>query len=279
MAATHLKAGEDFFGGKHGDMHRDFGFHGSAPKARGGRANYADGGSASPPFASDSPTEGSKRTPEPEEDGGGDFAKGGMAKGGHLHPHGHHIVSSEPAPGGGVIMRHAHGGFTHMAPDGTSTHCDAAGGMCNGGKMAGGGGVEDQHDSSEYAHGGRTKKADGGLMHDDASNTSTSPAGSFPEEPTSMPRQMGTDETAMARGGRARLPSGMKPSAMQRHSPINTPPRNPTTTRTPRNIMPGGQMAYGVQPSSEPDPAGADQGIPQLADGGKVRMGADRGNY
>ncbi len=74
-----------------------------------------------------------------------------------------------------------------------------------------------------------------------------------------------------ARGGRARLPRGMKPPAMQSHSPINTPPRNPTRTVTPRNIMPGGAMAYGVQPSSEPDPAGSEQGIPQLRNGGKVR--------
>lgn len=82
-----------------------------------------------------------------------------------------------------------------------------------------------------------------------------------------------------AGGGRARLPTGMKATAMQRHSPINTPPRNPTKTVTPRNIMPGGAMAYGVQPSAEPAQAGSEQGIPQLKDGGKVRMGADRSSY
>lgn len=80
-------------------------------------------------------------------------------------------------------------------------------------------------------------------------------------------------EKKMARGGRARLPAGMKATALQRHSPINTPPRNPQRTTTPRNIAPGGEMAYGVQPSTQPAKAGTKQGIPQLARGGRVKPG------
>lgn len=74
-----------------------------------------------------------------------------------------------------------------------------------------------------------------------------------------------------AQGGKARLPTGMKAKVLQRHSPINTAPRNPMTTRTPRDIMPGGQMGYGVQPSAEPDVAGTTQNIPQLAGGGRMK--------
>lgn len=159
------------------------------------------------------------------------------------------------------------------------------------------GSIEGKHDSSELAH--RMRKANGGGVQ-------VPMAAPFPVEPTSMPRQMqadGTGGVAMAkgghadaaqdraliskmmkeheasegermgkaRGGRARLPTGMKAKALQRHSPINTPPRNPTRTTTPRNIMPGGQMAYGVQPSSEPDRAGSGQGIPQLSNGGRAK--------
>lgn len=52
-------------------------------------------------------------------------------------------------------------------------------------------------------------------------------------------------------------------------TPENKPPRNPTQSTSPRNAMPGGQMAYGVEPSDEPDVAGADQGIPQMSRGGR----------
>lgn len=77
-----------------------------------------------------------------------------------------------------------------------------------------------------------------------------------------------------ARGGRIRLPRGMKPTAAQSHSPINTAPRNPQVTRTPTNDMAGGVMPYGVMPSDEPgyrktSPTGATPDA--YKKGGKVR--------
>lgn len=97
--------------------------------------------------------------------------------------------------------------------------------------------------------------------------------------PKSVPEPVEVPGGAFARGGKVRLPGKMKPAIAKQHSPINTPPRNPNITVTPRNTMPGGQMAYGVQPSAEPDRAGTTQGIRQLRGGGRVRLGADRGSF
>jgi hypothetical protein len=60
----------------------------------------------------------------------------------------------------------------------------------------------------------------------------------------------------------------MKIAQARHRSPIETPPRNPNTSTSMKNDMAGGQMAYGNQPSSEPDAAGSDQGIPQMRRGG-----------
>jgi hypothetical protein len=77
----------------------------------------------------------------------------------------------------------------------------------------------------------------------------------------------------LARGGitghRQRLPRSMKPAMMRPRSPIETPPRDPGITTTPRNQMSGGALGYGVEPSAEPDTAGDGQGIPQMRRGGR----------
>jgi len=194
MGITHLKDGEGFFDGGHAEMHRDFGFSGSAPVQRQSFANGGTVGKAKPPFAKQS-------------------AAGGIE---NMHD------SSELAH----RVRKAKGGHADEAQDKAL--------------------IKRMMNEHERAEGEPMRKADGGMVD-------------------------GSSDDGMARGGRTRLPRGMKPPAMQTHSPINTPPRNPTKTVTPRNIMPGGAMAYGVQPSSEPDAAGTDQGIPQLKNGGKVR--------
>ena len=75
----------------------------------------------------------------------------------------------------------------------------------------------------------------------------------------------------LARGGfagrRVRLPRDMSPAGERPHSPINTPPRNPNVTSSPANDMAGGQMPYGMQPSSEP--SGGD--MAQMHRGGRTR--------
>jgi hypothetical protein len=86
------------------------------------------------------------------------------------------------------------------------------------------------------------------------------------------------EDIKLARGGALHmnvpLPRGMKPHVARHMSPIETPPRNPNLTTTPRNEFAGGQMPYGVEPSAEPDQAGSEQDIPQMARGGRHRSRA-----
>lgn len=255
MAIQHLKHGEDF-GAQH--FGKDFGFSGSAQ-------GY-DGHPTAPPFAGSSPTNGGKHESAPMEVGGGSYAHGGMTHG--HHPHGHEPVGEmKPLAMGGMCQHHAHGGHTVHHADGRMTHHHADGSPVRHHAMARGGGVEGMHDSEgEYVHRGHGAPTFGTEDHQ-------SVGGEFePIHPDSPDTTAPHHTEGYARGGfaghRASLPRDMKPMAERHHSPIDTPPRNPNTTKTPRNAMPGGQMAMGVQPSSEPDQAGADQGIPQMRHGG-----------
>lgn len=83
----------------------------------------------------------------------------------------------------------------------------------------------------------------------------------------------------MAMGGHARLPRGMKPPVAHSRSPINTPPRKPQVTRTPKDDMAGGQMPYGMQPSSEPgySPTTTTGSAPDDIAGGGALGGMKRG--
>ena len=188
-----------------------------------------------------------------------------MAHGGHahhMHPHGHHVTHVEHrAHDGAVIHHHEHGGHTVHHADGRVTHHHADGAPVHS-HMAHGGGIEHMHDpEGEYVH-----RARGGDVAEDKAMVAK---GIRQHEN----HEHGGEHTDLhlARGGRAvRLPRGMKPMAERPHSPINTPPRNPNMSTTPRNAMPAGQMGYGVQPSAEPDNAGSDQGIPQLRRGGRA---------
>jgi hypothetical protein len=80
------------------------------------------------------------------------------------------------------------------------------------------------------------------------------------------------EDLKLARGGHARLPHGMgaKPMGGGSEMPINQPPRFARKTTTPRNIMPGGEMAYGVEPGSEPDVAGSEQDATPMRRGGRT---------
>lgn len=174
----------------------------------------------------------------------------------HLHPHGHDVVKVEHHADGRIVHHHSHGGHTVHHRDGRITHHHEDGSPVMAMPHQG---VEHMHDSSEYAHGG---------MH-----------GGDVEQDKAMVRkgirqhedhEHGGEHTdlELARGGMPRLPRSIRPAAARMKSPIERKPRNPERNVTPRNEEPAGHMGYGVEPSAEPDDAGSDQDIPQLARGG-----------
>jgi hypothetical protein len=196
-------------------------------------------------------------------------AEGGRMEGEHhLHPHGHNVVEVERHPSGAVIHHHEHGGFTVHHPSGEITHHEHGGAICR----AGGGGIEEHHDESEYVHSAhRAHRAEGGHMDEAADKTLIKKA--FRQHETA--EHGGEHETLhLAMGGlpmpHQRFPRSLKPKAERRGSPINTPPRDPRTTTTTPNSMPGGVEPYGVQPTDE---AGSGDGasIPQMHRGGRAR--------
>ena len=296
MAIKHV---DGDFGAEH--FSRDFGFHGSSegaemPKmARGGhheghkRHHYAKGGGVDENAGGVKDKESRGYGLEdhdmgyPEKGGTDRELNGGhedaaFAMGGHMeHPHGHRIVHTEVRPNGtkvhhhdhgGHSVEHVHGGMTHHMHDGTPLHHMAHGGM------------EHRHDSSEYVHrargGHEEHRAHGGHMehrargghHPDEREDKAMIEKAFREHDKDL-HHGEHEELHLARGGaHVPLPHGMRLPQARHHSPINTPPRNPNMTTTPKNDMAGGQMAYGNQPSAEPDEAGADQGIPQMRRGG-----------
>ena len=315
MAIQHVKDGADFFGhdAGHDAGHRSFGFHGSV-----GAPAPTRGGS--PPYASSEPTAGPKRRAEPGEMGEqapSDYATGG---GVHHHPHGHHVVRSEPHHAGGTVHHHAHGGMTIEHADGHVTHHHHDGKEVH---AAEGGSMHHMHPHGHHivkvehhadgrvvhhhAHGGHTvhhmdgrithhhedgspvHMMHGGMehMHDpEGEYVHRAHGGSMGEEKALVRKGIRQHEShehggehtdlhlrrgGVAMGERVRLPRGMRPPAERTHSPVNTPPRNPNLTTTPRNAMPGGEMSYGVEPSAEPDMAGSTQGIPQMNRGGRAR--------
>lgn len=274
MTVRHLKPGEDF--GPEHFAETGFGFTSSA---KGGAAK---------------PTHGSKSVAEPKEEG--ESAPGDYAKGGHVHPHGHHIVRVAHEEDGRVVMHHAHGGHSVTHMDGMITHHHHDGSPVDGGGM-GPQGREEMHDESEYAHNGMardvptrdaSRASPNNIRPEDSSNDYAK--GGRSRDPDAAEdkamikkgisqhenHEHGGEHTdlKLAGGGgfphmRPRLGPAMRPKAEKMHSPINTAPRNPGRTTTPRNAMPGGQLGYGVEPSAEPDQAGADQtGIPQMRRGG-----------
>lgn len=248
MAVKYLNDGQDFK--DHPDSFReDFGFSGSRGKHHrmGAPERKAAGGQA-------------ESEPSTEHDGEPGYAAGGH----HLHPHGHHIVKVEHHHDGTVVHHHEHGGMTMHHPDGHITHHDHAGEHLEHDAR---GGIEHMHDSSEYAH--RARGGDG----DEAQDKAMVKKGIHEHEDH---EHHGEHTDLHLRGGgfagsKPRIPRAMRPAAAKVKSPINTPPRDPARTTTPRNTFPGGAMGMGVEPSAEPDQAGMDEGIPQMSRGGKRR--------
>ena len=187
---------------------------------------------------------------------GGEYAGGGM----HLHPHGHAITHVEQELSGAVIHHHEHGGYSKHHPDGRVTHHMADDTPAHLGMVGMGGGMDGE------AVVPRLKRARGGDMAQDRGMIRKALR---EEESAEGGRHEGTK---MARGGHARLPHGMgaPPMGDGAGMRVNQPPRFARKTTTPRNIMPGGEMAYGVEPGSEPDVAGSEQDATPMRRGGRT---------
>lgn len=197
-----------------------------------GSAQGYDGHPVAPPFAGSKPTDNGENFQT--------YAKGGEVKHeGHGHPHGHHVVHVHHDPSSGaVIHHHAHGGYTMHHPEGHVTHHTEHGHhLAHGGHMA--------HQGGEGTHVAKLMSSKAVHQHEDHEHHG---------EHTDL---------HLARGGKAHMPNPMAGK-----EPMNRPPRHPQKNTSPPNQMPGGQMAYGVQPSAEPDQSGD---MPQMHKGGKMR--------
>ena len=297
MAITHVKGDFD-----ESHFPKDFGFSGSTEKGPKGRTGAKDRND--PAAATTKPVTAENDHPAEESEGGGS----NFAKGGNIHPDGHDPHGTHHRPDGMIIIMHTHGGHTLHHPDGHVSHHDAEGNEmhAHGGEhmnpgYAHGSAVhthphghamighpESMPDGSEihhHAHGGMTvHHADGRITHHDEHGSMVTHA-----EKAMMKRAVSQHEDQehegdhaeihLARGGapgmRPRIPKAMRPKSETMHSPINTPPKNPMRNVSPRNAAPGGALGYGVEPSAEPDTAGADQsgmgdqGVPQFSRGGR----------
>jgi hypothetical protein len=159
------------------------------------------------------------------------------------------FAKSSPTNNGENFQTYAEGG-----PVGGSAHTYAKGGKAGHGHPHGHRVVHVHHDPStgavvhKHDHGGFTMHhPDGHVTHHGADGQDMAGMGSSgPGEGTHVAKM------AASRG---------EPDA------DDMPPRNPQRNPSRRNAMPGGQMPYGVEPSSEPDmpPAGG-----AMARGGKV---------
>lgn len=242
MAIKHV-AGE-FFGGEHGADHAAFGFSGSLTPLP-----------TVPQTAQHSNfplTKGTKDRAEPVDE----YAGGGSV---HMHPHGHRVSRVEHRFDGAVVHHHAHGGFTVHHADGRIAHHQGDGSPVMG--------MESHDGEGEYAHGGHVRDR---AMRDDEARDKAMIKKAVMQHENHEHDGEHTD-LHLRRGGvavTARLPRGMRPAAAQSHSPVNSAPRNPNVSRSVPNAMPGGVMAYGVQPGDEPDMGGSP---PAMKRGGKVK--------
>lgn len=200
---TRLKDGEDFSASHFGSGDaKGFGFTGSAQ-------GY-DEHPVAPPFAGSKPTDNGQNLQN--------YAEGGKVegkKGGHEHPHGHHVVRVHHDPhSGAVIHHHSHGGYTMHHADGHMTHHGADGqpAMAGGGAMMmpGGHSQEGTHvGKMRHAPPPRHKPAMDTAPRNPARNPSprnAMPGGEMPMgvEPSAEPDEPDGDEGGapqMARGG------------------------------------------------------------------------------
>src|SRR6185437_15405168 len=232
MAIKHVRG--EFFDADHGADHAAFGFSGSLTPL----PSNASGMAQKPDFP---PTRGTKDRPEPMDE----YATGGPI---HMHPHGHHVARVEHRYDGAVVHHHSHGGFTFHHPDGRIMHHHGDGSPVH----AAHGGMMRHDGESEYAHGGHAMDRE--MRGDEAQDKAMIKKAVMQHE--NHEHHGEHTDLHLRRGGiamTARLPRGMRPAAERSHSPVNSAPRNPTVSRSTPNAMPGGVMAYGVQPGDEPD--------------------------
>ena len=189
---------------------------------------------------------------------GGEYAGHSM----HLHPHGHAVTHVEQELSGAVIHHHEHGGYSKHHPDGRVTHHMGDDTPAHLGMI----GMDHGMDGEAVVP--RLKRARGGDMAQDKAMVRKA----FREHEDAE-HDGHHENLKLARGGRPHMPHGMaaRPMSGGSEMPINQPPRFARKTTTPRNIMPGGEMAYGVEPGSEPDVAGSEQDVTPLRRGGRAK--------
>lgn len=196
----------------------------------------------------------------------------------HSHPHGHHVthVSSH---GEKEVHHHAHGGHTMHHEDGRVTHHDAHGGHIG----HGGGSFEMEtpmlNQQTHMAHGGSMHGGHAGFEQENEMLTQEqhlSHGGDVAQDKAMIKKAFSQHDQHMHGGKHEKMHlanGGMlrgAPSAMMRGKSHLSGPHKPTSMRTPRNVMPGGTMPYGVEPSSESEPAGAENDF-TAAHGGRAR--------
>jgi hypothetical protein len=131
MAAKYLPDGQDF-GSHPSHFSKDFGFSGSSePYANGATPHTSDRGkpknaktppNPDRPFPT-GPTHGMDSSGGDEQEAShNDMGDPAMAHGGHMHPHGHHVVRTEHRHDGARVEHHAHGGMTVHHHDGRVSH-------------------------------------------------------------------------------------------------------------------------------------------------------------
>lgn len=304
MGIKHIPDGGDF------EFSKDFGFHGSAgpdsPDTRGpkhmpepeeeGGGDYNRGGKSRRNEGMMSEHMMRRGGQEEHRAAGGHMIEHPDGRvthhhedGGHhtVHPDGrveHHYAGGGHSivhPDGRIVTHHAHGGHTEHHPDGKRVEHHADGGRT----VHHMSGEVEHHDASTYLgrQGSEDGYARGGHADSDMAQDKRMIKKAFRQHEDAE-HEGEHEELHLARGGvpneHPRFPRKMQPKARGLHSPIGSspierPPANPKFTRSQPNAMPGGEMAYGVQPSDEsggmaPGPD-ADGPMPAMARGGAMR--------
>jgi hypothetical protein len=176
------------------------------------------------------------------------YAHGGST---HVHPHGHHITHMTHH-GDMEVQHHAHGGYTIHHGDGVITHHDAAG------EPASHGLPQHYRNTSDYEH--EEHMAHGGH----AGHTEELPNVSDYHAQKKLGKKMMHEVEDSDHGGgemfREHKARGGMPMQGRMAAPMHGvarahAPRKPINVTSPRNVMPGGRMGYGVEPTSEEPPS------------------------
>ena len=249
MSMKHIPDGQDFSAS---DFPREFGFQAS---------------SEMPPSAGPKPAVVAKPTT-----GGAMMAKD--AKGGAIHPMGHQVIAvRHNRADGSVTHHHAHGGMTIHHADGSMTHHDEMGQPMNsGGGAPMRGGIENMHDSSEYAHRARGGHMEATEGRDDRAQDAKMIKSAIRQH-DQHEHNGAHEDIHLRRGGyagkRVGLPRNMKAKVEHQRSPIQSPKSMPATMAPsgPPPDMGGGALGAAAGTPS-PDMGAPDMGPPDQGAGG-----------